>query len=176
MIGRIGLLLLALQALLAVPVHAHDGGFGHSRRTLFLALRDGNLVLEYRLLLNRDEALLEMTRIDRNRDGRVSAEERDRYFQDRGRQLALGLRCQTPAGEAVPLTFVRYELGQALTQTYTFTLPAGPEVLLDDRNFPHKPGVIQIRNGDGVGVELARPVDLTHAERVQLRVRRTGKP
>jgi len=176
MIHRIGLLLIVLPALLAGAGHAHDGGFGHSRRTLFFALRDGKLVLEYRLLLNRDEALVETTLIDQDRDGRVSPEEKDRYFQDRGRRLATGLHCRTPAGEPLPLTFVRYDLGQALAQTYTFTLPAGPELLLDDRNFPHKPGVVQVRNGDGLGVELARPVDLTHAECVQLRIRRTNQP
>jgi hypothetical protein len=175
MLGRLCLCLLLLL-LPAGLVHGHDGGFGHSRRTLFFALRDGKLVLEYRLLLTQDEAMLEMTQIDQDHDGRVTPEERDRYFQQRGGHLARGLRCQGPAGEPLPLTFVSYQLGQALAQTYTFTLSPGTEVLLDDRNFPHKPGVVQVRHGEGLGVELARPVDLTHAERVQLRIRRTNQP
>jgi hypothetical protein len=158
---------------LAVAGPAHDGGFGHSRRTIYVAPGPGGLTLEYRILHNRDDALLEMTRMDADGDGKVSAEEKERYFGERGRQLAEKFLCRTAGGEALQLRFVRYELGQALTQVYHFALATSEkEVLLDDRNFPHKPGLVQVRHAPGLAVELARPVDLTHAERVNLRVKR----
>jgi hypothetical protein len=158
---------------LAVAGLAHDVGFGHSRRILYLAARPGELALEYRILQNRDDALLEMTLMDVDNDGRISVDEKERYFRQRARVLADKLLCRTPGGEVLPLKFVRYELGHSLTQAFHFTIAtAATEVLLDDQNFPHKPGLVQVRHGAGLRIELARPVDLTHAERVNLRIQR----
>ncbi len=88
---------VALIALLLVPLPAgaHDGGFGHSRRVLFFAPSADGLVLEYRILQNRDDALVEMTLMDQDHDGKITPEERDRYFQRRARQLAAGLDLRT---------------------------------------------------------------------------------
>jgi hypothetical protein len=152
---------------------AHDGGFGHSRRTLYLTTEGDTLVLEYRIQLNRDDALTEMTLMDADGDGTVSPEEKDRYLNDRAKKLAENLEVKTAAGDAVPLKFDRVRLDQGLTQTYRYTLTtSAAEVLLEDRNFGHKPGLVLVRNGDGVTVELAKQTDLTHADRVKLRVRR----
>jgi hypothetical protein len=168
---------LIVLASLAAPALAHDGGFGHSRRTLYVAAGSDGLILEYRLVLNRDEALLELTRMDRDGDGTVSAAERDRYFRERGQALAKNLEARTAEGRMVPLRFVRCELNHSLTQTYHFALATSAnEIVLDDRNFPHKPGLVQVRHGPGLTVELARKVDLTHAERVPLRIRRSAPP
>jgi hypothetical protein len=172
-------LLLAVFAVLALStaLPGHDGGFGHSRRTIFLAARPDELVLEYRIVQNRDDALLEMTLMDRDGDGQVSQEEKDRYFQDRARLLAESLHCRTPGGQAIALKFIGYELQQALVQVFHFRLTTSEkDVLLDDRNFSHKPGLVQVRHGSGLTVELARPVDLSHAERINLRIKRTPQP
>jgi hypothetical protein len=166
---RAGMLVLLLPA----PLCAHDGGFGHSRRTIHVVTAEKELRLEYRVLQNRDEALVELVRMDADRDGKVSAEERDRYFNARGRQIAGSLVGRTGQGEAVPIKFIRFELSSTLGQTYHFTLDTtAREVLLDDRVFPHKPGLVQVRHGAGLKVEQARPVNLAHAERVSLRIRR----
>jgi hypothetical protein len=155
---------------------AHDGGFGHSRRTIFLAANGEGLVLEYRITQNRDEALAELALIDGNRDGKISPEEKDRYFTERAQQLAKLLQVQTTAGQPLPLKFVRYDLQHSLGQVFRFTITtSATEVLLEERNFPHKPGLVRILPGDGVKVELARPADLSHADRVSLRVTRVGK-
>jgi hypothetical protein len=167
----IGLALLAL----ATAAAAHDGGFGHSRRTLYVAAAADGWVVEYRIALNRDEALVEMTRMDADGDGRVSADERDRYLAARGRQVAGRLQVRDGDGAAVALTYVRCELGPTLTQSYHFAAAtAAREVVLDDRNFPHKPGLVQVRTGPGVTAELARPADLTHAERVSVRLKKAA--
>jgi len=152
----------------------HDGGFGHSRRTLYVALEADGLALEYRIQHNRDDALVEMVLMDADGDGRVSAAEKERFLKERARQLAENLSVKTPAGDALELKFEHARLDQGLTQTFRFKLTTtAAEVLLEDRNFGHKPGLVQVRNGEGLTVTLAKPTDLNHAERVSLRIQRT---
>jgi hypothetical protein len=161
------LLVLACAALAL----AHDGGFGHSRRAIFVAEEGQGLVLEYRIIQNREDALVELTRIDANRDGRIDAEEKERYFSARGQQLAAGLEVRTTGGEPVPLRLERWSLDHSLVQVYRYTVKTpARELLLEDRNFPHKPGLVQIHSGKGLTVQLSRPVDLNHAERVPLKI------
>lgn len=166
-------LLLACLLLVACSALAHDGGFGHSRRTLFVRATVEELHLEYRILQNRDEALVELAKIDANGDGKISVEEKDRYFQQRGRDIAASLKVRTKPGDPVPVQFARYELGQSLAQTYHLTLRTkATEIVLEDRAFPHKPGLVQLRPGAGVKLEPARQANLAHAERLTLRILR----
>lgn len=169
---------LAFSVLLLLVVAwrspAHDGGFGHSRRTLFLTATPQGFVLEYRLQHNRDDAVVEMVRMDADRDGRITEEEKQHFLKERAGQLAAHLLAKTPAGTAVALTFDQGRFDQALTQTYRWQLTTtAVELLLDDRNFGHKPGLVLVRHGESVTVTLAQATDLTHAERVSLRVRRS---
>jgi len=165
------LLACLLTLACGVLASAHDGGFGHSRRAIFVAEEGEELVLEYRIIQNREDALVELTRIDTNRDGRIDAEEKERYFSARGRQLAAGLEVRAAGGEAVPLRLEHWSLDHSLVQVYRYTLKTpARELLLEDRNFPHKPGLVQIHSGKGLTVQLARPVDLNHAERVPLKI------
>jgi hypothetical protein len=154
-------------------VSAHDGGFGHSRRTIFADAAADGFILEYRIIQNRDEALTELTIMDTDRDGKISAEEKENYFSTRGRQIAKLLDVRTMKGQPVALKFVDHELHQALVQSYRFKIESSAnEILLDDRVFPHKPGLVQVRHGSGVKLEQARPTNLAHAERVSLRITR----
>jgi hypothetical protein len=153
---------------------AHDGGFGHSRRAIFVAAEPGQLIIEYRIAMNRDEALIELARIDRDHDGKVSTEESNDYFTARAKALAEQLHLRTADDERIPLRLVSYELKHPLCQVYRFSAAtSATELLLDDQNFPHKPGQIRIVAGAGVKVELAKPADLNHAERVNLKISRT---
>ena len=165
----------AAALLIALSAPAHDGGFGHSRRAIFLSAEDKGLKLEYRIVQNRDEALVELALMDGDRDGQVSAEEKDRYFNARGRQLAASLHARTPDGEAIAVKFIGYELHHSLVQSYRFSLETSAhEILLDDRAFPHKPGRVQVRHGAGLKIEQAKPANLAHAERVSLRITRAN--
>jgi hypothetical protein len=163
----------AVLLLLCATARAHDGGFGHSRRTIFVAATAAEVTVEYRVVMNRDEALAEMALMDTDRDGQVSAKEKETYFTARGKALGALLQVKTADGEAVPLRFAGYSLDQALVQTYRFTLATKErELIFEDRVFPHKPGTVQVRHGSGLKVEQARPANLAHAERVSLRIRR----
>src|SRR5207244_5119036 len=86
---------LALWMLAIATAQGHDTGFGHSRRTLVFSAKPEEFLLAYRISLSADEALLEMTRMDRDGDGRVSPEEKERYFADRAREIARGWEVTT---------------------------------------------------------------------------------
>lgn len=169
--------LAAVALLLSAVAQArgHDTGFGHSRRTLLFTARPEEVVLEYRIALSADEALVEMTRMDRGGDGRVSREEKDRYFADRARELSRGWEVTTAGGERIQPGFVRVELGHSLTQTYRFSVATVDRtILFTDANFLHKPGPITILSGPGLKAEAQAATNLSHAERISVLVTRSG--
>lgn len=150
---------------------AHDTGFGHSRRAILVGRDAEGWILEYRTVLAPEEALLEMTQMDRDGDGRISPQERDVYFDGRGAEIGRGLRIRTPDGAPQAVELRGWALQHNFAQVYRFALSSrAEELLLEDHNFPHKPGMVRVRPGKGVKIELARPVDLFHAERITLRI------
>lgn len=163
--------LAVLQLLLCVATClAHDTGFGHSRRTLYVTATKGGYTLEYRVTQGADEALVEMTRIDADRDGQISPNERDAWFAQRGGEIARNLRLRTATGAVEP-RFDGCTLEPSFVQIFRFTIDSkSSELWIDDRNFGHKPGVVRIKTGAGLKAELTEPVDLSHAERVPLRL------
>lgn len=166
---------LSLMLLFTVTSSArtHDSGFGHSRRAILVSATPGQLRIEYRVTQSPDEALIEMTRLDSDRDGKISPQEKDAYFTAQGQRLAENLLLKTSEDECVPVTFTGYELKHPLTQIFSFTAKSDAgALLLEDRNYAHKPGAIRIHAGDALKVELARPVDLNHAERLSLKITR----
>ena len=169
-------LLIALLGLLLAPLaSAHDTGFGHSRWTMFVAATEGGFALEYRVRLAPDEALVEMTLMDRDRDGRVSATEREEYLAGRARQLAAGLPCRDGGGKKVSWRYTGCKLGHSLVRIFRFTLDnAAKSIILEDHNFPHKPGLVRIRHAPGVEIELLDNSDLYHADRVKVKITRAA--
>jgi hypothetical protein len=155
---------------------AHDGGFGHSRRTIFFDAAADEFVLEYRVTRNSDEALLEMTLIDADGDGKISLAEQQKYFQTLGTELAEQFEVQTVAGMSVRPRLVELHLQPNLVQSFRYAIATtAAEIRFVDRNFPHKPGVAKIVTGRGAKAELAEATDLNHAERVTLKVVRVAR-
>ena len=114
--------------------------------------------------------------MDQDGDGRVSPQEKDRYFADRARRLAEAWEVTTAEGERLRPVFARVELGHSLTQSYRFTIAtSAQEILFVDSNFSHKPGQIAIVSGSGLQAKPRTPTDLSHAERVSVAITRTGK-
>jgi hypothetical protein len=170
-LAGLGLLLLA-----AAQARGHDTGFGHSRRTLVFSAKHEEFLLEYRMVLSADEALVEMTRMDRDGDGRVTVEEKDRYFAERARELVRGWEVTTAEGERLQPVFVRVELGHSLTQSYRFTVSTPDRaIFFVDTNFLHKPGQVSILSGPGLKAEPQTGANLSHAERISVVVTRTSK-
>jgi hypothetical protein len=170
-LAGLGLLLLA-----AAESWGHDSGFGHCRRTLLFSAKPDEVLLEYRIVLSPEEALVEMTQMDRDGDGRVSAEEKNRYFALRARELARGWTLSTAEGERLEPVFARVELGHSLTQSYRFSVSTLERtIFFVDTNFSHKPGQVSILSGPGLQAEPQKGANLAHAERISLVITRTGK-
>jgi hypothetical protein len=147
-VAAFGLLVLAA----ASPARAHDTGFGHSRRTILFSARP--------------EA----------RDGRVSADEKDRYFAERARELARGWELSTAEGGRLEPVLARVELGHSLTQSYRFTVSTRERTMVFvDTNFSHKPGQVSILSGPGLKAVPQAAMNLAHAERISVVVTRTSK-
>jgi hypothetical protein len=140
---------------------SHDGGFGHSQRTIAASADPGGWTIEYRLTLGADEAIVELAQ-------HPEAE----FFVRRGEQLARTLRVTNP--ENAKLVFVGYALGPALTQTYRYRIETPAErILIEDHSFPHKPGVVRCVGGEGVSVTLGKGIDWAHAERATVEFARS---
>lgn len=155
--------LAAVVAMLAIAqtASAHDGGFGHSQRTIAATADQRGWTIEYRLTLSADEAVIE----------RAQHPEAD-FFARRGEQLAKALRVTIP--EQATLTFVGHTLGPTLTQTYRYRVETPAErIVLQDDCFPHKPGVVRCVGGEGVTVTLADGIDWSHAERATVEFARS---
>jgi len=167
---------LGLLLLTAAQARGHDSGFGHSRRTLIFSAKPEEILLEYRIVLSADEALVEMTRMDRDRDGTISGAEKERYFAERAKELAHGWEVTTPEGERLQPVFARVELGHSLTQSYRFTVSTAERtIFFVDTNFSHKPGQVSILSGPGVQAEPQAAATLAHAERISVVVTRKNK-
>jgi hypothetical protein len=140
---------------------SHDGGFGHSQRTIAASADPRGWTIEYRLTLGADEAIVELAQ-------HPEAE----FYVRRGEQLARTLRLTSP--ENAKLVFVGHALGPALTQTYRYRVETPAERLaIEDHCFPHKPGVVRCVGGEGVRVTLGEGIDWTHAERATVEFARS---
>lgn len=120
-----------LPAILCLPAigRAHDSPMDHLRRELRLWVENGNLRLRYRLQLSERSALLQLHAMDRNRDGKITLPERQRFFAAFSRELASLLKI-TVAGKPLPLQPVgAVKFDPRFGQTYEFKAPlagAGP--------------------------------------------------
>ncbi len=162
-----------LVSFVAATALAHDTGFGHSRRTIFIAPSDSGFVLEYRIQLSADEAMIELTHMDRDRDGRVSADERDAFLTARGEALAADIEIEREDGDSVDLRRINFRLGPTLTQTFVYRLATDAvELTVTDRNFAHKPGLVRLIVGKGGRLERLDEADLSHASKIRVRVTR----
>jgi hypothetical protein len=166
--------LAVILSLLSVSfAQAHDTGFGHSRRTLLVTTSAGELTLEYRIMPSAEEALIEATQVDADGDGKITPAERDAHFAEVARRLVAGLHLQTGAGEKLEAQFVRYSLQNSLAQTFRFRIATDSDViLLEDRNFAHKPGQVRILTGQGVQAAEAADADLSHVDRLSIKIQR----
>ena len=166
---------LWLVLLLAVaPARAHDTGFGHSRRTLFVAPVADGYAVTVRLSLDAAEALLLMTRMDRDHDGAVSPAEREAYGATTGAAFAARLLATDTADRPLPVRFVAFAPGETLALIYQFRIDtAERQVFLTDSLFPHRHGWVSVRSAPGVEVKLGATT-ASHAGAVRVQLLRPG--
>ena len=144
---------VAVAVLTALPARSHDGGFGHSQRTIAASADPRGWTIEYRVMMGADEAIVELAQ-----------HPEPEFYARRGEQLAKTLRVTNLAD--TKLVFVGHALGPALTQTYRYRIETPAQrLVLEDHCFPHKPGVVRCVGGTGVSVTLGEGIDWSHAER-----------
>lgn len=156
---------------------AHDGGFGHSRRLIYVSATADSFLIEYRLKQGLEEALVELVHVDADRDGKISQAEREKFFTARGKALLANLAFRdASSGMALAAEFAGFELQHSLVQVYRIRVASAAEsVLLVDRNFPHKPGQVAIEVDAGLKAELPEEIDLSHADQVRVTLARVAK-
>jgi hypothetical protein len=171
----LGMLFLCLTN--ATTLFAHDGGFGHSRRLIYVSATPDSFLIEYRLKQGLEEALVELVHVDADRDGKISQAERDQFFTARGKALLANLAFRdASSGKAIAAEFAGFKLQHSLVQVYRLRLASDAQsVLLVDGNFPHKPGQVAIEVDAGLKAGLPEEIDLSHADQVRVTLERTAK-
>jgi hypothetical protein len=133
----------------------------------------GELTLEYRFTPSAEEALIEATQIDTDSDGKITPAEQDAHFAEVARRLGAGLQLRAGTDENLAAQFVRYSLGNSLAQTFRFRIATDSDsILLEDRNFAHKPGQVRILTGQGIQAAEAADADLSHIDRLSIKIQR----
>jgi len=82
------LLGMFLASLLPAVVLAHESPIDHINRTLTFDVQAKHLRLGYRMNLTPRVAILQLRKMDRNRDGRISDNEESGYFETFARRLS----------------------------------------------------------------------------------------
>jgi hypothetical protein len=113
----------AFSLSLAVNGRAHESPIDHVERELELSVKDGQLLLSYRLRFSDRALLMQVSEMDTNGDGRLSEQETAAYFTAQAARLAELLTLQV---DGQPLKFkptgaARPDL--KLTQAYQFSAP-----------------------------------------------------
>jgi hypothetical protein len=114
---------LMLAACLAVPSSAHESPIDHVERELDLTVKDGELLLNYRLRFSDRALLMQVSDMDKDGDGKLSQQEADEYFTAQAARLADLLKLQVDGQplELKPTGAARPEI--KLTQAYQFSAP-----------------------------------------------------
>lgn len=155
---------------LAVHGGAHESPIDHVERELELSVKDGQLLLNYRLRFSDRALLMQLGEMDTNGDGRLSEQETAAYFTAQAARLAELLKLQidgqplkfTPTGAARP--------DLKLTQAYQFSAPlaglrAGRHAgLFVDGHSRMYPGGFRWRQNADPDPKQTRVVPLTEPE------------
>ncbi len=130
---------------------AHESPVDHVERSLRLSIAGDKIVISYRLQITERAALLQLHRMDTDKNGTISGKERDTFFNSFSAQLAAQLKLEIDrrAIEVKPAAPVK--LDAEFGQTYVFSAPLnvmGPGMhagnLLDEYSRAY-PGAYRVR-------------------------------
>jgi hypothetical protein len=112
---------LVLTACLMAFGHAHESPIDHVERELELSVKDGQLLLNYRLRFSDRALLMQVGEMDKDGDGRISDREAEEYFTAQAARLAdlLTLQIDGQPLKLKPTGAARPEI--KLTQAYQFS-------------------------------------------------------
>ncbi|MDP6114271.1 MAG: hypothetical protein QGG53_20605 [Planctomycetota bacterium] len=115
--------LVALIIALGTPGFAHESPVDHVERTLRMWVKDGRLHLSYRIELTERSVLIQLHRMDRDGNGRISQSEKAEYFTPFREALAGQLEITIGERRLPMRPDGDVKLSPGLRQTYTFSSP-----------------------------------------------------
>lgn len=153
--------------MIAISAFAHESPIDHVERDLQLNVKNGKLMLIYRLQPTERAALMELKQMDGNADGKISDAERDAYFAALAESIAKKF---TLTLDKQPLTFAvdgKVKRDGKLGQTFRFVAPLPPlkpgrhEGLLVDGHSREYPGAFRWKQAGGGSAKEIRVEPLT---------------
>jgi hypothetical protein len=114
---------LALALLLAAsPLRAHESPIDHVDRVVQVYIEEGLVHVVYRFRCEERQVMLQLFRMDKNSDGKISDDERAAWFEKEAKDITARLRLEID-GKPLTLTADSPSLAPDLSQTYHFTAP-----------------------------------------------------
>jgi hypothetical protein len=107
------------------PAHAHDSPIDHVDRVVQMYVEDGRLHLIYRFRIEERQAMLQLHRMDADRDGKISDAERDAYFASISAELLKQLKVEVDGRELKFASDGPVKLSADLSQTFRLSAPLG---------------------------------------------------
>ena len=117
------LLVVMLVVCHAPAVSAHDSPIDHVERVVTIYVEGGKLHVIYQFRCEERQVMLQLQKMDKNSDGKISDDERDAYFKDVARQLCEELHVEVDGRELKLTSDVAVRLSPDLSQTYDLTAP-----------------------------------------------------
>ena len=102
---------------------AHESPIDHVDRQLAFIVSGETLELRYRFRKTQRAALMQLRTMDVDRDGSISASERERFFRQAGRRLAGQLKLKSEGQEQVFQMAGEVMLRPDFSQEFRFTTP-----------------------------------------------------
>lgn len=137
-------------ALITRPT-AHESPVDHVERSLRLSNAGDTIVVSYRLQITERAALLQLHRMNTDKNGTISEKERDAFFNSFSAQLATQLKLGIDGRSFEMKPAAPVKLDAEFGQTYVFTAPlnalgAGKHVgnLIDEYSRAY-PGAYRVR-------------------------------
>jgi len=168
--------LIVVLCLCASTTLAHESPIDHVDRKLRLSVDGDKLLLTYQLRLTQRAALLQLRSMDSDKNGRISENERDKFFQKTSRRLAKLIDAELDHGRLTFEPVGKVRLAADFSQTFQFAAPLGKldskktrEGVIRDRHSRSYPGsfVFQQQRPTGNERVLINVLEESAAKRLQ---------
>jgi hypothetical protein len=166
-------LTIVTLSILASAALAHDSPIDHVDRVVQMRVEDGRLHVVYKFRVEERQAMLQLHRMDVDRDGKISEAERQTYFAGVSAELVKQLKVEVGGRELKLAIDGPVKLSADLSQTFRLSAPlgelaAGTHVgkLTDDFSRTHpgpyryspravEKGAVRVEVGEGPKLEQA---------------------
>jgi hypothetical protein len=107
------------------PARAHDSPIDHVDRVVQMYVEGGRLHVVYKFRIEERQAMLQLHRMDADRDGKISEAERQSYFAAVTAELAKQLKVEVGGRELKLTSDAAVKLSADLSQSFRWRAPRG---------------------------------------------------